>query len=227
MANLIIKPASGGSLVLQDEGGDAAVTVGTTGNTTLAGTANALGTITHTGTTWPSGHILQAVHNYINDTHSSTTTDFVWDDSYTNVTAKAANSSYILLFNGNYTPSDGTNEGDSIMGFGFAVDPAGGTSWTYFGGGTNTSHTSNIKFFTSRLDNAGGGSFDGYYLNNFNGHGKYTSSVAAGVTLRFAIRYLAYGNFTYNINKNLSAETGASTYNGNSATAITVLEVAA
>ena len=46
MANLIIKPTSGGSLVLQDEGGDAAVTVGTTGSTTLAGTANALGTVT-------------------------------------------------------------------------------------------------------------------------------------------------------------------------------------
>ena len=46
MANLIIKPASGGSLVLQDEGGDTALTVGTTGSTTLAGTANNLGTVT-------------------------------------------------------------------------------------------------------------------------------------------------------------------------------------
>ena len=46
MANLIIKPTSGGSLVLQDEGGDAAVTVSTTGNTTLAGTTNNLGTVT-------------------------------------------------------------------------------------------------------------------------------------------------------------------------------------
>ena len=52
MANLIIKPTSGGSLVLQDEGGDAAVTVGTTGTTTFAenatfsGTANNLGTVT-------------------------------------------------------------------------------------------------------------------------------------------------------------------------------------
>ena len=46
MANLIIKPTSGGSLILQDEGGDAALTVGTTGSTTLAGTANNLGTVT-------------------------------------------------------------------------------------------------------------------------------------------------------------------------------------
>ena len=46
MANLIIKPTSGGSLILQDEGGDAAVTVGTTGSTTLAGTTNNVGTVT-------------------------------------------------------------------------------------------------------------------------------------------------------------------------------------
>jgi len=46
MADMIIKPSSGNSLVFQDEGGDAALTVGTTGNTTLAGTANALGTVT-------------------------------------------------------------------------------------------------------------------------------------------------------------------------------------
>ena len=46
MADLIIKPSSGNSLVFQDEGGDAALTVGTTGSTTLAGTANNVGTVT-------------------------------------------------------------------------------------------------------------------------------------------------------------------------------------
>ena len=46
MANLIIKPTSGGSLILQDEGGTAANTISATGNTTLAGTANNLGTVT-------------------------------------------------------------------------------------------------------------------------------------------------------------------------------------
>ena len=35
MADLIMKPSSGNSLVLQDEGGDAALTVGTTGVTTI------------------------------------------------------------------------------------------------------------------------------------------------------------------------------------------------
>ncbi len=46
MADFIIKPASGDTLKLQDEGGDDAITISTTGNTTLAGTANNLGTVT-------------------------------------------------------------------------------------------------------------------------------------------------------------------------------------
>ena len=46
MANLIIKPSAGGDLKLQDEGSTDAITISTTGNTTLAGTANNLGTAT-------------------------------------------------------------------------------------------------------------------------------------------------------------------------------------
>lgn len=41
-----IKPASGQSLVLQEDGGSAALTIDTSGNTTLAGTANNIGTVT-------------------------------------------------------------------------------------------------------------------------------------------------------------------------------------
>ena len=63
MADLIIKPSSGNSLVFQDEGGDPALTVGTTGNTTLAGTANNLGTSTAgtftSGITFPEHHVIQ------------------------------------------------------------------------------------------------------------------------------------------------------------------------
>ena len=64
MANLIIKPTSGGSLILQSQDEAAAVTVGTTGNTTLAGTANALGTvatgnISNTAIVYPAGHVIK------------------------------------------------------------------------------------------------------------------------------------------------------------------------
>ena len=59
MANLIIKPTSGGSLILQDEGGTAAHTIDASGNHTLSGSTNNLGTVT-AGTiansvTYPSG----------------------------------------------------------------------------------------------------------------------------------------------------------------------------
>ena len=46
MANLIIKPTSGGSLILQDEGGTAAHTIDASGNHTLSGTTNNIGTVT-------------------------------------------------------------------------------------------------------------------------------------------------------------------------------------
>ena len=64
MANLIIKPTSGGSLILQDEGGTAANTISATGNTTLAGTANVLGTGSGT-LTLNTGSVLN--HNALYD----------------------------------------------------------------------------------------------------------------------------------------------------------------
>ena len=77
MANLIIKPTSGGSLILQDEGGTAANTIDASGNTQLAGTLGVTGATTLSGTTnnlgtstagtlssgviFPAGHIIQTV----------------------------------------------------------------------------------------------------------------------------------------------------------------------
>ena len=95
MANLIIKPTSGGSLILQDEGGTAANTIDASGNTQLAGTlgvtgastltgnvamagtANTLGTVTTgnlsaTAIVQPAGSVLQVVSdNYNYQTESS------------------------------------------------------------------------------------------------------------------------------------------------------------
>lgn len=62
MADLIIKPSSGNSLVFQDEGGDAALTVGTTGISTIANVAITTGTIA-SAVTFPTGIIVQAVCN--------------------------------------------------------------------------------------------------------------------------------------------------------------------
>ena len=78
MANLILKPSTGGVLKIQNDAGTvdalsvntsgnltAAGTLAVTGNTTLSGTANNIGTIT-AGTigstvTFPAGHIINAV----------------------------------------------------------------------------------------------------------------------------------------------------------------------
>ena len=180
------------------------------------------------GSGLPEGTVLQVKNKYITDTHTTTTTDFVWDDTYLDVTAKADNSKYLVIFSGNGTPDGGTNEGDGIEGFGFAVDPAGGTSWTYFGGGTNTTNTTNTKFFGTRFEQDGlSKNRDSYYHTLFSGIGEYTSSVNAGTTLRFGIRYFHYGSTNHpdlTINTGGQA-TGSASFHGNLATSYSVFEI--
>ena len=176
----------------------------------------------------PEGTVLQVKNKYITDTHTTSTADFVWDDTYLDVIAKANNSKYLVIFSGNGTPDNGANEGDGIEGFGFAVDPAGGTSWTYFGGGTNTTNTTNTKFFTTRFDQSGGSiNRDAYYHVLFSGIGEYTSSVNAGTTLRFGIRYFHYSSGNHpdiKINEN-GDPSGTDPYSGNLATSYSVFEI--
>ena len=95
MANLIIKPADGGSLVLQDEGVDPALTVGTTGSTTLAGTANNLGTTTagtlSSGVTFPAGHVIQQVSSIYEPTTNIATTSTTFQASSLSLTITPTN----------------------------------------------------------------------------------------------------------------------------------------
>jgi hypothetical protein len=81
MANLIIKPSAGGDLKLQDEGSTDAITISTTGNTTLAGTANNLGTVTagnlsHASIVYPDEVVFSGEHN---TTYTSDQAVLVWD----------------------------------------------------------------------------------------------------------------------------------------------------
>ena len=76
MANLIIK-SSADNLVLQGSDASPAITVGATGtttfaeNATLSGTANVLGTINSTGTTFPAGHVLKFERGFLSTQASS------------------------------------------------------------------------------------------------------------------------------------------------------------
>ena len=97
MANLIIKPTSGGSLILHDEGGDAALTVGTTGVSTIANATITTGTIA-AATAFPAGHIIQTV-SYVNGTQVGTaSTSFSTSNkvSFGAITPQYANSDILI-----------------------------------------------------------------------------------------------------------------------------------
>jgi len=109
MANLIIKPASNGSLILQDEGGDAALTVGTTGVSTIANATITTGTIT--AATFPAGHILQVVSGTAAGVMSTTSTTHPGSSSGLQVVitpASASNKIFIKVDLGIVTQSVGT-----------------------------------------------------------------------------------------------------------------------
>ena len=149
---------------------------------------------------------------------------------YVNITALRANSKYLCIFDGNCSVSTDVLLGDGINGFGFLVDPAGGTSWTQFASGSNSSNADNIKFFSTRLSPTGGGN-DGYFSLALNGNAMYTSSAAAGATLRFAIEYFHYDNGnhqTFYINRRggSGAQAGNAAFQGGLATTLTVWEIA-
>ena len=73
MANLIIKPSTGGQLILKDEGDSAAITVATNGAVTIAGnvTLSGAGNVYGVGT-FPTGHIVQVVQTVKTDFFTST-----------------------------------------------------------------------------------------------------------------------------------------------------------
>ena len=109
MANLIIKPTSGGSLILQDEGGTAAHTIDASGNHTLSGTTNNVGTVTAgsiaggtitNATTFPAGHVIkqsfigdQRANGHVGGTNTSYTDSGI---EIAHVTADTSANSYLI-----------------------------------------------------------------------------------------------------------------------------------
>ena len=117
MANMIIKPASGGSLILQDEGGTAAHTIDTSGNHTLSGTTNNLGTVTAgtlgTGLAFPAGHIIKTQHTFLPTQDYATTAGTSWVNYWSPTYTPLKNNSIVYAWlnikgmhqhNGNWRP---------------------------------------------------------------------------------------------------------------------------
>ena len=104
MANLIIKPTSGGSLILQDEGGTAAHTIDANGNHTLSGSTNNLGTVT-AGTISTVATIATGVHGkYTLDDYQSFAYETVTSTTTTGEhEINISGSNYITVLTGSST----------------------------------------------------------------------------------------------------------------------------
>ena len=93
MADLIIKPTSGGSLNLQEDGGTDAISVGTDGQSTI--------TQIHSASKFPTGHIIQVVSLNLTTAQEKTgPTANVWYDipSFTlNITPSATSSKVLVM----------------------------------------------------------------------------------------------------------------------------------
>ena len=102
MANLIIKPTSGGSLILQDEGGTAAHTIDASGNHTLAN-ATTIANATITAWTPPAGSVVKVSSLYHDNGGSQATVsaNSTWTeiDDGLRLSHQAAATSNILLMN--------------------------------------------------------------------------------------------------------------------------------
>jgi hypothetical protein len=151
--------------------------------------------------------------------------------TYVNITSKLANSKFLIIGDGNLSASNDSALADWIGAYGIVVDPAGGTSWTRIGSGLQggSSNPNNKKFFVSRASPNTSGN-DAYYVMPMSINHMYSSSVGAGVTLRFAIEYFHYYGATHTtlyINRTPQNDTtNAYSYTGGLATTITVMELA-
>ena len=195
MANLIIKPTSGGSLILQDEGGTAAHTIDANGNHTLSGSTNNLGTVTagtlSSAVGFPSGHVLQTA-SLVGAGSAATTTSTSWvqvDAQEVSMTALQTNGKYnVELFSGRID----ANAVDNISAYTCFVS-ANGAAYANMGNPP-----------TSYADDIGFGKFNAGAYEGYGGfHGvMYTATITAGQTIKFKpyMRKVSGGSSTIYMN---------------------------
>ena len=98
MADLIIKPTSGGSLKLQEDGGTDAISINTSGVSTIANASITTGTIA-AATTFPSGMTIQTVcQKGVASAHETSTSTTAASSAVLTkaITARAANSHFLV-----------------------------------------------------------------------------------------------------------------------------------
>ena len=184
MADLIIKPSSGNSLVLQDEGGDAALTVnalgnvqaattlGVTGNATLSGTANVYG-----AGTFPAGIVLQVVSAAASVEVSHNTTDWATKAvPAVSLVTKQANSKIHISGHSRMHGGSQTN----VLNVDFRREITGGTS------------TDNISGETRGLGADISYDYEGNFACNF----LDSPNVASGTTLTYKFNHRNHSGTT-------------------------------
>jgi len=186
MANLIIKPTSGGSLVLQDEGGDAALTVGTTGSTTLAGTANALGTVV-TGNLSNNNIVMPRFKEYDRFLYTTSTQ------------STSANQDNINISGSNYLTITPEHAND-ILEFGFAFQFHISDGYAGYGiqKATNTGFSSGVTtIWTNGRHASGQHGHSGDYGNYNESGGSYAIDASTAGMTADTTYYIRMTGFTH------------------------------
>jgi len=227
MANLIIKPSSGGSLKLQEDGGTDAISIDTSGVSTIA---NA----TITAGTFPAGHVLQVVPTTYSGAFSYTNgSQWNWgtsstrgDNSHggvisglnTTLTTKQANSKFLMLVSLSHCSASAT---------GYTV----GMNLYYSGdsyatpitrGGTRGSRTRVTDGFWQ-------GQIADNMETRLSGAYTFTPTSSAGTALTFKIalssKYTSGGNII-TVNSKSSSNIVDAVYNMVPVSTLTIMEVA-
>ena len=238
-------------VTINGDGTIAGLSVGGLGAGVVNTATLADGAATQAKRTFASGEVIQTVSNTFNTEYSFADGDgsgqatslshgfsVIPAATYVNVTAKGNNSKYLIIFQGNVSTrtGSGNSQSDGINGFGFVWDPAGGTSFTGISGSANNANSTNTKFFQGRASTTlAAGAGDNYWKMILSGSTVYTSSKAAGSSLRFAIEYFHYDNAahpTMYINRaessnQTAAGAGNNAYSSGNASNVTVMEIAA
>jgi hypothetical protein len=238
MANLILKPSTGGILKIQNDDGTvdaltistsgnltAAGTLGVTGNTTLSGTANTLGTTTAgtitSGVTFPTGHIIDiktAVYRGVQSTSTSSYTQIGYGESdvleVTTAIPKNTSSKFFLLVSIGCVGQSGTSTGT--------------VAFRLTKGGTFISASGNVDDLTSSRV---GSSMrhDVSYGDQNHGGGvsfSYLDSPASSTALVYSVQYNTQSSREGTINRSSGYLTGAESYATLTASSLTVFEIA-